>query len=242
MMELIVAIPVFMTLCGVIPAAMWYANRSEADAQWPPRRTGTQVVNAGQYREGYAPTFSEKGPPRDVLIAALGAWGLGQMFVPGLAVGLFGLLVVVGVVSIPGLILAWRLFFLGKPLLRGAPEAAPKARGLATFARVLNTIVIAVTALLMAAKMADRSFALHTVYETLLLGGPVLLYAVISMIHARFLDRAADAIDEHNSVSGVATGVRVEPEEAMAAMAVGDEATVAARADHGAHDTREGRS
>ncbi|MBL8682745.1 MAG: hypothetical protein JNK05_26500 [Myxococcales bacterium] len=218
MLELIVAIPLFMALCGVIPAAMWWSNRKDADALWPPRRTGTQVVNAGQYREGVAPTFSKQGPPREVLLAALGAWGLGQMFVPGLAVGLFGLLVVVGVVSIPGLILAWRLFFLGKPLLRGAPEAAPKARGLATFARVLNTIVVAVTLLLMAAKMADRSFAMHSVVETMMLGGPVLLYALMSFVHAGLLDRAADAIDEHNSVGGVATGVRVEPEEANSAL------------------------
>jgi hypothetical protein len=147
------------------------------------------------------------------------------------------LIVVVGVVSIPGLILAWQLFFLGKPLLRGAPEAAPKARSAATFARVLNALVIAVTTVGMAVStFGNGGFRSRGATDALLLGGPVLLYALMSLVHARYLDRAADAIDAHNANPEVTTGVRVDAYEAVAAMADSEHVVQTAAGDEAASD------
>ncbi len=197
---------------SVLPGLMWWLYRRPAQAQWPPHKIGAEVVSSGQYREAVVPSFSAEGPPMDVKIAALGAWGLGQMFLPGLALGLFGLIVLVGVVSIPGLILAWKLFFLGKPLLNGEHEAAEKARGLATFATVLNVIVLVVTALLsLFAIFGNRGSFTHNLLSTAMLAGPTALYAVISLVHASYLRKAAAAIDANAAAQDAerATGVRV---------------------------------
>lgn len=179
---------------SVVPGLLYWLYRREAVEHWPPRQVGTEVVSGAKYREGAVPMFSQEGPSKNVLLAAIGCWGLGQMFVPGLLAGLFGLIVVVGVVSIPGLILAWKLFFLGKPLLRGEREAADKARGLASFANGLNALVVVVTGLL--AMYTLLSSRRGDWLNVLLLALPVLLYAAISLAHARFLHKAADEIDE----------------------------------------------
>lgn len=200
---------------SLVPTALWLKHRAKARERWQPRQIGTQVIAGGQYREGVVPAFGSAGPPRDVLIAALGCWGLGQMFLPGLALGLFGLLMVVGVVSIPGLILAWRLFFLGKRLLMGERDAADKARELATFAAVLNLLVLFVTGSITAYHLATHSF--YGALTELMLALPVALYATVSLVHAWFLRRAASAIDAEHAASSVATDVRVDASDIAAA-------------------------
>lgn len=198
---------------SVLPTLMWLGHRDEARARWPRRVVGTQVVSSAKYREAVVPSFGAEGAPLNVRIAAIGAWGLGQMFLPGLALGLFGLIVLVGVVSLPGLILAWKLFFLGKSLYLGERESAEKARGLATFATVLNVIVLLVVAVLSAWNLATASSTARALWESVALGGPVVLYALISLVHARFLRSAADEVDARNhaldeeALSGVRVGV-----------------------------------
>jgi hypothetical protein len=200
---------------SIVPTTLWWKHHKTARERWQPRQIGTQVVAGGQYREGVVPTFGRAGPPRDVLIAALGCWGLGQMFLPGLALGLFGLLMVVGVVSIPGLILAWRLFFLGKRLLMGERDAADKARELATFATVLNVLVLFVTGAITAYQLGNHSF--YDSLSELLLALPVALYATVSLVHAWFLRRAAAAIDSEYARSSSATDLRVDASDVAAA-------------------------
>lgn len=181
---------------SVIPGMLWWWHHERAREQWPARQIGTEPVSS-QYREGHVPKFSAEGVPMPVRVAAIGAWGLGQMFLPGLALGLFGLIILVGVVSIPGLILAWKLFFLGKPLLhseRGTPE---RARSAAVFARLLNYLVIFVSLGLWIGSAVNVSYrpVLTSLAQTAPLALPVVLYAIISLVHARFLDRAADAVE-----------------------------------------------
>lgn len=199
---------------SVIPGIMWLRYRDEARARWPPRVVGTQVVHAAKYREAVVPTYGEEGTPLNVRIAAIGAWGLGQMFLPGLFLGLFGLLFVVGIVSIPGLILAWKNFFAGKSLLLGERGAEEKARRLAKFTVVLNVLVLAVVAGLSLWTLATSTSTLHDVREIVMLGGPVTLYAVISLCHAHFLRKAADEIEAHHIAldEGALSGVRVDVE------------------------------
>jgi hypothetical protein len=200
---------------SVIPGLMWLGYREEAKARWPRRVVGTQVVNAAKYREAVVPTFGGERPPFNVRVAAIGAWGLGQMFLPGLALGLFGLLVVIGVVSIPGLILAWKNFFTGRTLLLGERGAEEKARSLASFTVILNVLVLAVVAVGSLWNLATATSALRALREIVALGGPVALYAAISLMHARFLRRAADEIEAHNLRldEEALSGVRVDVDQ-----------------------------
>ena len=92
------------------------------------------------YREGASvPTFLSQAPA-SIRFAAFTCFFFGQMFVPGLALGLVGLVFGgVGVVSIPGLIVAGRLWLAGLDLLRRTPrDAYWRTRSAATLALWLN--------------------------------------------------------------------------------------------------------
>lgn len=196
------------------PTAMWFNTWPGALGRWLPRVVGSESIARGQFRDAVVPRFLADGPPMEVRLAALGSWILGTMFVPGLMLGLFGLVAMgLGLVSIPGLILAWRLFFLGRPLLRGESEAAPKARALARFARVLNYLVLAVCGAAAALQAPElwrhglQTGAWGTVAMALAVG----LYAGVSLAHAALLERAARAIDEQEATTqAVITGLRIE--------------------------------
>lgn len=202
------------TLVLGVPTAMWFKTWPEALGRWLPRIVGTESISRGQFRDAVVPKFRSDGPPMAVRLAALGSWILGTMFVPGLMLGLFGLVVMgLGLVSIPGLILAWRLFFLGRPLLLGDPEAAMKARGLARFARVLNYVVLAVTGFAMAVQLSGM--LRHSIWRSgtsgLLLTLMVAVYGGVSLTHAALLDRAAKAIEDQEATNrAVLGGLRIE--------------------------------
>jgi hypothetical protein len=188
-----------------VPIAMWAQTWPDALSRWFPR-----VIGAGQDHQGL---IRADGPPREVRLAALGAWILGTMFVPGLLLGLFGLVAAgLGLVSVPGLYLAWRLFFLGRPLLLGEPAAAARARGLAQFARILNYLVLAACGVGVALQVANlRHPGTHP--DTALGIAMVLavaVYAGVSLAHAALLDRAAAAIDAQTADQAAPGGVRVD--------------------------------
>jgi len=133
-----------------------------------------------------------------VQVTAVMSWVLGAMFVPGLLGGFVGLFVAgLGLVAVPGLILAARLFALGGPLLRGEPGAAARARSAASFARVLNAIVLAVVSLVGAAMVPGllRHGLIGDSAGWGLIGAAVAVYAAISLFHAQLLDRSAEHID-----------------------------------------------
>lgn len=219
-----------------IPTAMWASTLEASRHNWPARVAGLDHVAQGSYRDADVPRMSAAGAPRVVQFASLGAWILGTMFVPGLLGGLGGLFMMgVGAVSIPGLILAWRLFFLAGPLMRGEAIAAPRARAAARFARVLNYVVLA--ACIVAATL---SVALeHHDLAGLYISAAVALYALISLGHARLLDRAAEHVEALTfSPQSALTGVRIDAAPRVAVQA--DETPDAARAPAHTTDTMRG--
>ncbi len=211
-MFVLVSLFVFVVLFVAIPTLMWFGTRPDAERAWEPRQVGTERVRRGSYRDVDVPRFSDGGPPFLIHLASMSSWVLGMMFVPGLLAGLFGLLAAgIGAVSIPGLILAWRIFFLGAPLLRADLDAASRARSAAHFSRVLNAVVLllcaAATLLLLPSAWRSRP---HADISAMLAAGAVAFYAFISLTHAKLLDVAADLIDEQNSDVVTRVGVRVD--------------------------------
>ncbi len=208
----IVLLLLMLIVPALLPVILYFTKRGDAFRRWTPDQIGTQSIAGGGFRDAEIPAFGAEGPPKIVQVAAVGAWTLGQMFVPGLAAGLFGLLFLMGLVSIPGLILAARLFLLGGPLLRGEPEAASKARSLARFARILNVIVVAVSLLGTGVMVSDAlqvNHGLSRFLSTIWMPLSVLVYAAVSFVHAWTLDRAADAIDRKTYNEQAMARVRV---------------------------------
>jgi len=97
----------------------------------------------GIYRAaGDVPRYLQEAP-RLIRWTAFSCFLFGQMFVPGLVVGLFGVAIAgVGVVSIPGLITAAKIYRAGFALLRREPRlSAVRARDAAAWALWLNGII-----------------------------------------------------------------------------------------------------
>src|SRR5262249_50570300 len=120
--------------------------------RWREVETGRIPALAGSplYRESPSvPVFLDRAPAA-VRAMAFSCLLLGQMFVPGLALGMVGLLVAgAGVVAIPGLMVAWRLYSAGLHLLRRTPRHAYwQARSAASSALWLNGIIFAITVLI----------------------------------------------------------------------------------------------
>ncbi len=215
-----------------VPVWLWSRHASESRRLWAPQQVGTQRLDAGSYREVEVPVYGEAGAPMAVRVAALGAWGLGTMFVPGLMLGLFGLSSSgVGLVSVPGLMLAARLFRLGAPLLRGDSEAVPRARAAARFAVVLNIFVMAAS--LFAGSVLWHEFHRDRGNATSIMILPILFlvlmvmaYATLSFVHAWYLRRAAEVIEAKCAARATEqprTGVRLDaaPSEQGAAVGAG---------------------
>lgn len=130
----------------------------------------------------------QRGAPREVKVVAVVSLVLGHMFVPGLLAGLYGLIIYgVGLISIPGLVLAAGIYRNAFGLLRCDPQAAAHARRLRRFAISLNVVVLVVVSV----------FALGVGPHGLLVF--TFAYACVSLLHAAALGRAADAIDEVHS-------------------------------------------
>lgn len=199
------------------PTAMWFKTWPDALLRWLPRVVGTDYIAQGQFRDAVVPRFRADGPPMEVRLAALGSWILGAMFVPGLLMGLIGLVMMgLGLVSIPGLILAARLFLLGRPLLLGEPGAAARARSLAQFARILNYVVLSICGVGLLSQVPDvlRHGLGSNALGLIALWLSVALYGGISLTHASLLDRAAKAIDDEGFAPEALAGLRIDAQGA----------------------------
>jgi len=109
----------------------------------PAGRVAADTATVGVYRAGGdVPRYLQEAP-RLVRWTAFSCFLFGQMFVPGLAMGLFGLVMAgVGVVSIPGLITAAKIYRVGFSLLRRDYRVAVlRARDAAAWALWLNGII-----------------------------------------------------------------------------------------------------
>ena len=125
--------------------------------------------------------------PQTIRRTALWSLYMGQMAIPGALLGMFGLLVAgLGLVSIPGLILAVRIYRHAFKLLRRDADAELEARKLARFAVILNAAAITIGWVLAIASQGE------------LIGVTVVLtvYGVLSLAHAAALRRCAELLDE----------------------------------------------
>lgn len=149
----------------------------EYDAS-PFRREPGPAPSPSFLAEGRAPTLIRR--------TALWSIYMGQMAVPG---GLLGLIGVVfgglGLLSVPGMILAVRIWRLGYAMLRRDPQAEREALELHRFAVRLNTwaLVIAVIMPLLEVKLLGISVVL-------------VLYGAVSFAHAEALRRCAGLLAE----------------------------------------------
>lgn len=155
---------------------------------------GARVVDGpdGPYRASTSvESLAYDEAPRFVRAVACASFYVGQMFVPGLLLGLFGLLAMgLGIVSIPGLVVAARIWRVAPKLLAPDARTAEQAEGAARWATALNVPILvgAVAASLYGLLQPDDSW--------LVVGGPTALYAMLSLAHAHLLKRAAAVVRE----------------------------------------------
>jgi hypothetical protein len=124
--------------------------------------------------------------PATIRRTALWSIYMGQMAVPGGVLGLFGLLYAgIGLISIPGMILAIRIWRLGYAMLRRDANAEIEARRLHHFAVWLNVVAIGFSLVLM---MIDGMFFFPL---TLVLTG----YGAVSFAHAHAMLRCAELLE-----------------------------------------------
>ena len=178
--------------CAAIP--LW-ASESRWRWRWQEVEVGRVPVDAAQgaYRESASVPRYLAAAPRLIRLAAFTCFLFGQMFVPGLLMGLFGLMALgMGVVSIPGLVTAAKLYSTGFALLRREPRAAYfKARSAAAWAIWLNTLVFAGSVLI----------ELTPIRATRLDGGLGLMlfvnaYGALSIAQALFLRHVANRYED----------------------------------------------
>ncbi len=131
----------------------------------------------------------ERNPRAPLHVRAVALWsiGMGQMVVPGGFLALFGVVFYgMGLLGVPGVLLAGRIWLLGPALLRADPRAVERARATAVFAYWLNTVVLLAAALMM---MTDSDF--------IGLGAFTGAYSLVSFAHGYALERAANTLERH---------------------------------------------
>ncbi len=106
-----------------------------------------EVPPGDGYRVSQQPRYEEvqvrTRAPAVVRLAAASAQLFGITFVPGLCWAFIGLFFYgLGLLGVPGLIVAWSQFCVSAALLRRDPEAPARARRLARLATVLNLVII----------------------------------------------------------------------------------------------------
>ena len=127
----------------------------------PAGRIAADGASAGVYRAGGdVPRYLHEAP-RLVRWTAFSCFLFGQMFLPGLTMGLFGLVMGgLGLLSIPGLITAWKIYRVGFSLLRRELRVAVfRARDAAAWALWLNGVIFAGSLLFVPRALDHRGIA-----------------------------------------------------------------------------------
>jgi hypothetical protein len=155
-------------------------------------RVAADGTSAGIYRAGGdVPRYLHEAP-RLVRWTAFSCFLFGQMFVPGLAVGMFGMVMAgIGLTSIPGLITAAKIYRAGFALLRRQPRVAWfRLRDAAAWALWLNGVILVGSFLVMLTPIRPSA---HAGYELLaFIDG----YGVVSILQALLMRRAARVWEE----------------------------------------------
>lgn len=162
-----------------------------------------QVVESSAYRSaGSVVVGHMERAPTVVRMAAASSFVLGSMFVPGLVWALFGLLAAgAGLLGIPGLVVAARLWGAGHALLAGLREGAVSAARAARFSLWFNVFLVLATSatLALAGEEEARYLAVFT-----------LAYATLSIAQALLVLRAAyvvAALHDEDTKREVESGV-----------------------------------
>ena len=203
----------FLWTCFAVIAGMlgrYAVLEQRTRAAW--RRTELRPDLAPEhYRENQIPTFTEvtvrTRAPRIVRMAAASAQLFGITFVPGLVFALIGMLVYgIGLLGIPGLVVAFTQFSAASALLRRSPDAPVRARKLARLSTILNLVILlgggAVLVPLVAGECisgTEPSPVIDLVPSLL----PLLAWACLSLGQAALLRSAATAVeDDLRAVAG----------------------------------------
>ena len=168
------------TLPYVFVESRWRWRWREIEAG----RVAADGGSVGLYRAGgEVPRYLHEAP-RLIRWTAFSCFLFGQMFVPGLAFGLFGIVMAgIGLVSIPGLITAAKIYRCGFALLRREPRVAVfRARDAASGGGWLYGIIMGGSLL-----FVPHAFQHHAI------GGAIAFvdgYGVLSILQALLMLRA----------------------------------------------------
>ena len=171
-----------------LAAPVFYLRTEERTRRsWQQIPLPKTVLEGTAYRSGgEVVTGHFERAPAVVRAAAASSILFGAMFVPGLAWGLFGLVVMgAGLLSIPGLIIAASLWTSGHKLLRGDQEGAISSARAATGALYLNVFLV-LAAGLVALLTPNR--------DALPLAAFVGAYALLSIGQALLVAKAARTV------------------------------------------------
>jgi hypothetical protein len=177
----------FGTLFALIAAIPFWVTEKRWRWRWQEVQAGLLPVDAhaNAFRDGGAtvPTFHRSAPTR-LRWAAYSCIFFGQMFVPGLIAGVFGLLALgIGVVSIPGLITAAKLYGTGFALLRRDPRGGAlwSAESAAAWGIWLNGVIAAISVPIIVYSIGGRHW--ETFWLCMFFDG----YGALSIAQALFL-------------------------------------------------------
>jgi hypothetical protein len=162
--------------------------------RWQEIEVGRIAADAtgGIYRAaGDVPRYLT-GAPRLVRWTAYSCFLFGQMFVPGLITGMFGMMMAgIGLVSIPGLITAAKIYRAGFALLRREPRLAYfRLRDAASWALWLNAIIMVGSLVVMATPLRPHSSGAQGL--VLFIDG----YGVASIFQALLMRHAARTYED----------------------------------------------
>jgi len=156
--------------------------------RWREIEAGRVAAHGGDdgiYRAaGDVPRYLQEAP-RLIRWTAFSCFLFGQMFVPGLVVGLFGVVVGgVGVVSVPGLITAAKIYRAGFALLRRDPRiAVARVRDAAAWSLWLNGVVMTLSLLFVPRALSHAGTAalvgLFDLYGLLSIGQALLMLRAV---------------------------------------------------------------
>jgi hypothetical protein len=138
--------------------------------------------------------------PRLIRRTALWSIYMGQMALPGGLLGLFGTVFAgIGLISIPGMILAIRIWRLSAAMLHRDPKAEQEARDLTSFAVLLNAVGVAVAVVL---------FMLFPTAEIAILSLTLIAYSGVSFAHAKAMHECAELLAAERRLDEAAAAKR----------------------------------
>lgn len=157
-------------------------------------------AHRGKWGRLHAGTLRTRAP-QAIRRTALWSIYMGQMALPGGMLGLLGTMFAgIGLISIPGMILAIRIWRLGHTLLRRDPKAEEEARSLARFAVLLNLVGVAIAVVLFL--LYSTQFAAISL--------TLLVYGGVSLAHAKAMRRCAELLAAERQHDEAAAAKRAE--------------------------------